>query len=67
MLFLLHKSFRWFILKATRYKTTMEKYITKEEYLQAKGINLEIELEDDDNKSNKVKRFIHEVTDWCLE
>lgn len=45
----------------------MEKYITKEDYLKAKGINLDIEIQNDDNKSNKVKRFIKEVTDWCVD
>lgn len=45
----------------------MEKYITKEDYLEEKGINLEIELQDDDNHSNKVHRFIREVTNWCRD
>ena len=45
----------------------MEKYITNDDYLKAKGINLEVELQDDDNKSNKVTRFIHEVTDWLTD
>lgn len=45
----------------------MNKYITKDEYLKAKGVDLELELQNDDNHSNKVNRFIHEITDWCLE
>lgn len=45
----------------------MKKYISKEDYLKAKGINLELELQDDDNKSEKVTRFIQEVTEWCIE
>lgn len=45
----------------------MNKYITKDDYLKAKGIDLSIELQDDDNKSNKVERFVNEITDWCIE
>ena len=45
----------------------MNKYITNDEYLQAKGISLEIELQDDDNHSNKVTRFVREVTDWLVD
>ena len=45
----------------------MNKYINKEDYLTYKGIDLETEIQDDDNHSNKVIRFVHEVTDWCLE
>lgn len=45
----------------------MNKYITLEDYKQAKGVDLDLEIQDDDNKSNKVFRFIHEVTDWCIE
>lgn len=45
----------------------MNKFITREEYLQEKGIDLNIEVQDDDNKSNKVFRFISEVTHWCIE
>ena len=33
-------------------------YITKEEYYEAKGIDLSKELQDNDNKSDKVNRFI---------
>lgn len=44
----------------------MEKYITKDDYLIAKGINLDIELQNNDNASRKVERFIEEVTDWCV-
>lgn len=43
----------------------MNKYITRDEYLQAKGIDLSIELQDNDNKSHKVERFIKDITDWC--
>lgn len=42
-------------------------YLSSNEYLQAKGINLSIELQDNDNKSAKVDRFIKEVTDWCYD
>ena len=42
-------------------------YITREEYLLAKGIDLQIELQDDDNKSNKVNRFIKDVTDYVMD
>lgn len=45
----------------------MEKYITKKDYLEAKGVDLELEIQDDDNHSNKVYRLIHEVTNWCIE
>lgn len=41
------------------------KYIDRDDYLEEKGIDLSIELQDDDNNSNKVERFIKEVTDWC--
>ncbi len=43
----------------------MEKYITADDYLHAKGIDLKIEIQDDDNKSHKVDRFIRDITDWC--
>ena len=42
-------------------------YVTKDEYLMAKGIDLAIELVDDDNHSNKVDRFIKDVTDFVLD
>lgn len=42
-------------------------YINADKYLQSKGINLSIELQDNDNKSAKVSRFIKEVTDWCYK
>lgn len=45
----------------------MNKYITKEDYLFEKGVDLELELQDDDNHSNKIQRFIREVTNWCVE
>lgn len=44
----------------------MEKYITKSEYRDAKGINLDIELHDLDDGSNKSDRFIKQITDWCV-
>lgn len=44
----------------------MNKYISKEEYLEAKGVDLDIELQDDDSHSNKVARFIHEATEYCI-
>lgn len=45
----------------------MNKYITENDYLMAKGKKLSIELQDDDNISNKVPRFIKEITDWCVD
>lgn len=45
----------------------MNKYINENDYLIAKGKKLSIELQDDDNISNKVPRFIKEVTDWCVD
>ena len=42
-------------------------YVSKEEYLIAKGVNLDFELQDDDNKSNKVNRFIKDMTDYVLD
>lgn len=37
-------------------------YVDRDEYLAAKGIDLNLELQDDDNKSNKVKRFVEDLT-----
>lgn len=42
-------------------------YITSQEYLIAKGIDLNIELQDDDNRSNKVFRFIKDITDFVMD
>lgn len=46
-------------------------YITKDEYLRFKGVNLDIELQDTDNKSDKVDRFVkdltHFVMDWLVK
>lgn len=39
-------------------------YITKEEYLETKGVDLSIELQDNDNKSDKVNRFIKDITNF---
>lgn len=41
------------------------KYITADDYKLAKGVDLNLELQDDDNKSNKVNRFIQDITNWC--
>lgn len=41
-------------------------YISPNEYLVAKGVNLEIELQDDDNKTVKVERFIKDLTDFVM-
>lgn len=41
--------------------------ITKEEILEKLGINLDFELRDNDNPSNKVNRFINEVSEWCYD
>lgn len=45
----------------------MNKYITRDEYLQKKGIDLKIEIQDDDNSSNKVNRFIEDITEWTID
>lgn len=42
-------------------------YVNSDEYLEAKGIDLNIEIEDDDNKSRKVERFIRDLTDWTID
>lgn len=39
-------------------------YVDADEYLAAKGINLHIELQDNDNKSNKVNRFVKDLTEF---
>lgn len=41
------------------------KYITADDYKREKGVDLSIEIQDDDNASNKVTRFIKDITDWC--
>lgn len=45
----------------------MNKYITENDYLQAKNIKLSLELQNGDNESRKVEQFIHETTEWCIE
>ena len=45
----------------------MQKYITKEEYRDAKGVDLDAELHSADDESNKTRRFIKNVTDWCVD
>lgn len=45
----------------------MEKYITKEEYRDAKGIDLDQELHKMDDPSNRSRRFIKNITDGCCE
>lgn len=45
----------------------MEKYITKQEYRQWKGVDLDVELRDLDDPSNKARRFIRQITDWCVD
>ena len=42
-------------------------YISAEEYLIEKGVDLNTELQDDDNKSNKVNRFIKDITNFVLD
>ena len=42
-------------------------YITRDEYLEVKGVDLNIELQDDDNHSNKVNRFIQDITNFVLD
>lgn len=46
------------------YKTP---YISQEEYLDAKGIDLSIELNDDDRSINKVDRFIKDITHFVMD
>lgn len=41
-------------------------YVTKTDYLLFDGINLEIELPDDDNALGKVERFIDEVERFTI-
>lgn len=45
----------------------MEKYITRDEYLKKKGIDLNVEIQDDDNASRKVERLIEDLTDWVID
>ena len=42
-------------------------YVTRDEYLEVKGVDLNIELQDDDNHSNKVNRFIQDITNFVLD
>lgn len=42
-------------------------YITREEYLEEKGVDLAVEIQDDDNKSNKVNRFIKDMTHFVMD
>lgn len=42
-------------------------YVTRDEYLEVKGVDLNIELQDDDNVSNKVNRFIQDLTNYVLD
>ena len=41
------------------------KYITRDDYRYFSGIDLEIELKDNDDSSNKVNMFISRIEDWC--
>lgn len=41
--------------------------ITNDEVLKVLGINLNFELLDNDNASEKVIRFINEVNEWCYD
>ena len=41
-------------------------YVTREEYLKFKGIDLQKELQDNDNKSNKVDTFIKDLTNFVM-
>ena len=42
-------------------------YISKEEYLANKGVDLSIELQNNDNQQNKVDRFIHDITNYVMD
>ena len=44
----------------------MEKYIKKQEYRAAKGVDLDLELHGMDDPSNKADRLIKDITDWCV-
>ena len=41
-------------------------YITQGDYLKFDGLDLSIELPDDDNPLGKVERFIEEVETWTM-
>lgn len=41
-------------------------YVSRDEYLQAKGIDLNNELQDNDNKSNKVATFVKDITNFIM-
>jgi hypothetical protein len=41
------------------------KYITRQDYKDFTGIDLQLELKDNDDASNKVEIFISNIENWC--
>lgn len=41
-------------------------YVSRDEYLEAKGVDLQEEIQDNDNKSNKVATFVKNLTDFIM-
>lgn len=41
-------------------------YITQEEYLSYKGVDLSVELQNNDRHSDKVNRFIKDITNYVM-
>lgn len=42
-------------------------YITRDEYLQAKGVDLEVEIQTNDNPSAKVETFVKDLTHFVMD
>lgn len=40
-------------------------YVTSDDVLRKLGINLRLELRNDDDPDNKVSRFLDDIEDWC--
>ena len=41
-------------------------YVSRDEYLEAKGVDLQEEIQDNDNKSNKVATFVKDLTNFIM-
>ncbi len=41
------------------------RFVTRDDYRNFAGIDLELELKDNDDTSNKVNIFISKIEDWC--
>jgi len=41
------------------------KYITRQDYKDFSGIDLQLELKDNDDASNKVNIFLSQIENWC--